>query len=154
MIESLFLDYGGWSWTVFGLVLLIVEIVAASTFFLWFGLAALIVGLMTFVMDGAGFWNLQAQLIAFVLLSVVMVVIGRRFVSRRDTPEVEATLLNRRAQQLIGREAILVGPIAQGVGRVKIGDSLWRVKGSDTPDGAKVVVVGEEDGTVLLVEAQ
>ncbi len=154
MIESLFIEYGGWSWTVFGLVLLIVEIVAVSTFFLWFGLAALIVGMATFAFDGAVFWSLQAQLISFVMLSVLMVVLGRRFVSRREVPENDTTLLNRRAQQLIGREAVLVGPIAQGVGRVKIGDSVWRVKGADTPDGAKVVVVGEENGTVLLVEAQ
>ena len=154
MIESLFLEYGGWSWTVLGLVLLIVEIVATSTFFLWFGVAALIVGLLTFALDGSAIWSLQAQLIAFVVLSVVAVVMGRKFVTRRDSPEHDPTLLNRRAKQLIGREAVLVEPIAQGVGRIKIGDSIWRVKGSDTPDGAKVVVVGEEDGTVLLVEAR
>jgi len=48
--------------------------------------------------------------------------------------------------QLIGQTAILADPIANGMGRVKIGDTTWRVKGDDTKAGAKVTVVDYDAG--------
>ncbi len=35
MIVSLFTELGGWSWLILGLILLMVEILASGTFFLW-----------------------------------------------------------------------------------------------------------------------
>lgn len=152
MIESMFLEFGGWSWMVLGLLLLVVEIVAASTFFLWFGLAALIVGLATFVLEGAVFWQWQAQLIAFVVLSIVLVIVGRRYLASRSIMDSDTPHLNQRTKQFIGREVILSEAIAQGVGRIKMGDTIWRVKGEDAPVGTKVKIIGEDSSTVLLVE--
>ena len=60
--------------------------------------------------------------------------------------------LNERGAQLIGQTAILADPISNGMGRVKIGDTTWRVKGGDTKAGAKVTVVDYDAGT-LIVEA-
>lgn len=152
MIESWFQDYGGWTWLVLGMILLSVEILVAGTFFLWFGVAGLIVGLLTFALGGTVIWTLQAQLIVFVLLSIALVIAGRRFMSKRVSQESDAPLLNQRAKQIIGREAILVEAISQGVGRIKLGDTIWRVKGEDAPVGAKVKIVGEDGATMLLVE--
>ena len=152
MIQSLFLEFGGWSWIVLGLLLLTVEIVAASTFFLWFGISALVVGLVTFVLGGTDFWSWQAQWIVFVTLSILLVIIGRKYLANRITEESDNPNLNRRATQLIGREAVLIEAISQGIGRIKLGDTIWRVKGSDAPLGSTIKVVGEEGGTLLLVE--
>ncbi len=153
MIESLFTDYGGWSWIVLGLVLLIVEIVAASTFFLWFGIAAILVGIATFLFGGLAIWSLQAQLIVFVLLSIALVILGRKYMAQHKFDKSDAPNLNQRAKQIIGREAVLIEEISNGVGRVKLGDTVWRVKGSDTPVGSNVRIVGVEGGTMLIVEA-
>ncbi len=152
MIESWFQEYGGWSWTVLGLVLLIVEIFATGTFFLWFAVAALVVGLMTFALGGVGFWGLQAQLIVFVVLSIVLVIIGRKLMANRNVEDSDNPNLNQRTKQIIGREAVLVEAITNGVGRIKLGDTIWRVKGEDAPVGATVKIVGETGGTMLLVE--
>lgn len=152
MIESWFQEYGGWSWTVLGLVLLIVEIVAASTFFLWFGVAALVIGLLTFALGGVAFWSLQAQLIVFVILSIALVIVGRKLMASRNMHDSDNPNLNQRAKQIVGREAVLVEAISQGVGRIKIGDTIWRVKGEEAPVGAKVKIVGQDGATMLLVE--
>lgn len=152
MIESWFQEYGAWSWMVLGLVLLIVEIVATGTFFLWFGIAALFVGLLTFALGGLAFWGLQTQLIVFVILSIVLVIAGRQLMANRKIDDSDNLELNQRAKQNIGREALLVEAISQGVGRIKLGDTIWRVKGKDAPVGAKVKVVGEDGATMLLVE--
>ena len=152
MIESLFLELGGWSWMILGLILLILEIVAAGTFFLWFGVAALVVGITTFAFGEAGFWTLQAQLITFVFLSIIFVFVGRRLMKRHKFEANDAPNLNQRVQQMIGHEAVLIEEISQGVGRIKIGDTTWQVTGQDAPVGTKVKITGGEAGTMLMVE--
>lgn len=153
MIKSLFTELGGWSWMILGLILLVLEITAPGTFFLWFGVAALVIGIATFVLGGAVFWTLQAQLIAFVILSIIFVFVGRRFMTRHKFEDRDASHLNQRTKQLIGREAVLVEEITEGVGRIKIGDTTWRVTGPDIPVGSKVKIIGEGAGTTLKVEA-
>ena len=74
MILSLIEQLCAWSWWILGLLLLGVEIMAPGFVFIWFGLAALVVGgvaLLTTI-------GWQTQLILFAVLSLVMVLIGRR----------------------------------------------------------------------------
>jgi membrane protein implicated in regulation of membrane protease activity len=53
---------------------------------------------------------------------------------------------------LLGREFTLEKPIIDGNGTVRIGDTVWRVAGPDTPAGTKVKVV-QVDGANLTVAA-
>jgi membrane protein implicated in regulation of membrane protease activity len=69
--------------------------------------------------------------------------------SRAD--ESDRPLLNRRAQQLVGRTFELATPIQGGRGRVLAGDGMWTVRGPDLPQGSMVKVTGA-DGTELIVE--
>jgi len=57
-----------------------------------------------------------------------------------------------RAHALIGSDFLLEQAIVHGYGRIRVGDSSWRVKGDDCPAGAKVRVVAVEDGSLLRVE--
>jgi inner membrane protein len=60
--------------------------------------------------------------------------------------------LNRRGHALIGRVFTLETPIVDGAGRIRVGDSSWRVVGPSAPAGASVRVV-RVDGATLVVEA-
>jgi len=60
-------------------------------------------------------------------------------------------LLNRRAEQLIGRVVVLDQAIANGVGRARIDDAFWVVAGPDLPAGSRVRVVAV-DGMTLKVQ--
>jgi len=153
MIKSLFLELGGWSWMILGLVLLVLEIIVSGTFLLWFGIAALFVGVFTLALADVAFWSLQAQWITFVLLSIIFVFVGKRILTKYKSPQSEELLLNQRSQQMIGREAVLVEAIAQGIGRIEMGDTVWRVTGEDAPVGTKVKITGHSGSTVLIVEA-
>src|SRR5262249_60004346 len=63
-------------------------------------------------------------------------------------------LLNRRSEQQIGKVATLTEPIKDGQGRVRIGDTIWRVTGPDLPAGAQVrVTAATAAGLELVVEA-
>jgi membrane protein implicated in regulation of membrane protease activity len=43
-------------------------------------------------------------------------------------------------------------PIADGFGRVTLGDTVWRISGPDLAAGRKIRIIGA-DGPVLKVEA-
>jgi len=139
-----------WHWWIFGIVLLVLEIVLPGTFFLWMGVAAGIVGLVLLLVPDLA-W--QVQVLAFAVLSVVAVV-GWRLWLRRHPIETEDATLNVRGTQFIGRVLTLAEPLVDGVGKVRAGDSLWRVSSGndlDLPAGARVRVTGV-DGATLIVE--
>ncbi len=147
MIMSIIETLGGWSWWVLGLILLGVEIVAPGFFFLWFGIAAMLIGVSALLID----WPWQLQVLGFLALSVVAALAGRRFAGNPDVATADP-LLNLRAGRLEGRTFVLTEPIVEGSGRVRIDDSVWQVRGPNAPAGSRVVVTGA-DGTVLKVES-
>jgi inner membrane protein len=145
MIDYL-ITLGVWNWLILGAVFLALELIAPGAFMLWLGLAALAVGLISFAVD----WSWQAQLVTFAVLSLALIPVWRRFAPNVERPS-EAPLLNRRAEGYIGRTFTLENPIIDGVGRVRIDDTIWRVTGPDSPAGSQVRIVRAE-GPNLFVE--
>lgn len=143
MIASLVDGIGpAWLWILAGLILMGLELVLSGIFLLWLGLAALVTGLVVALAPMP--WPLQLLLASGLAVAFVL------FASRRAKGGPAQTL-NRGAQGLIGREFPLDAPIADGQGRVRFDDTIWRVAGPDAPAGTRVRVVGVE-GTVLRVE--
>lgn len=147
MVMELVKSLGPWAWVILGLLLLVLEIVAPGTMFLWFGLAAVLVGLVAFVVDLG--W--QAEFILFAILSLVSVVVGRMILARSAGRPTDKPLLNERAKILVGQTFVLDEAIENGQGRIKVHDSYWRVQGPDCAIGSRVRVIDGE-GTLLKVE--
>lgn len=141
-------QYGGWSWIVAGLILLALELVMPGGVLVWLGIAGVITGIVSLFQ-----WApLSIQWVLFGVLSIAGVSAWLGLARRRRFDETDRPLLNKRAQQVIGRHAELIEAISGGSGRAKLGDTTWRVTGPDLPKGAHVRVTGAE-GTVLTVEA-
>ena len=138
---------GPWAWIVAGLVLLALELVVPGGFLLWMGISGIITGLV--VLFWAIGWPLQWLI--FGVLSLVSIALWVRW-TRSRPGATDRPYLNRRAEQLVGQEAVLDQPIQQGFGRVVLGDTVWRVSGPDLPAGQRVRIVGSV-GAVLQVEA-
>ena len=145
MIDYL-ITLGAWNWLILGAVFLALELVAPGAFMLWLGLAALAVGLISFAVE----WSWQTQLVTFAVLSLALIPVWRRFAPTVEQAS-ESPLLNRRAESYIGRTFTLENPIVDGVGRVRIDDTIWRVTGPDSPAGSQVRIVRAE-GPNLFVE--
>ncbi|MEW5974027.1 MAG: NfeD family protein [Pseudomonadota bacterium] len=135
-----------WHWLALGLALMVLEMLAPSTYFLWMGVAAIGVGGLLWLMPGL---SPDVQLILFALLSILAIVLGRRYVKKHPI-ETDRPTLNVRGAQAVGRILTLESPILNGVGRARMDDTLWRVLGPDLPAGARVEVIGVE-GTALRV---
>ena len=89
-------------------------------------------------------------MLIFAMVSVASVIAWRVYLRRRPI-ETDDPTLNRRAEQYFGRVFTLEDAIHDGRGKVRIGDSLWRVKGDDMDAGVRVRVTGV-DGVTLEVE--
>jgi membrane protein implicated in regulation of membrane protease activity len=141
-------DIAYWHWLVFGIALVILEVFMPGTFFLWMGVAALVTGGLLYL---APMLAWEWQLLLFALLSATTIVVWRYWITRHPAATDQPTL-NRRGEQYIGRVFVLQTRIENGVGRIRVDDTLWKVHGPDTAAGARVRVVGVE-GIVLEVEA-
>lgn len=136
-----------WHWGVLGFLLLAAEMLLPTGFFLiWIGGAALLVGGIAWLAPAVG-W--QAQLLLFGVLSVLSFVLWKR-IHPANLPSDQPNL-NRRGQSYVGRDFTLGEPIVNGVGRLRVDDSQWRITGPDAAAGARVRVVGA-DGAILRVE--
>jgi membrane protein implicated in regulation of membrane protease activity len=137
-----------WHWFLLGLVLLIAEVVLGAGYFLIFvAAAALIVGVGAWVLPAAFGW--EAQLVLFGVLSVASFFVWRRF--SPGNPVSDQPSLNRRGHSYVGRTFTLAAPIVNGVGKLHVDDSQWRISGADADVGTQVKVVAV-DGATLKVE--
>ncbi|MGS0603582.1 NfeD family protein [Xanthomonas oryzae pv. oryzicola] len=134
-------------WAVLALLLIAAETLVPGAFLLWMGIAAAAVCVLVLVLPDIA---LLVQIVAFVVLSFVSVQVYRTWF-RGKGRESDRPLLNRRAEQLIGRRVLLDQAIDDGRGRVKVDDAFWVVAGPDLPAGTPVRIVGV-DGMTLLVQ--
>lgn len=151
MIATAIEQVGPWIWWIVGIVLLIAEVVVPGVFFVWIGIAAIIIGAISLLHWGGPWWGWQIQLVAFAILSVLSAFAGRQMMSGKGS-ESDQPLLNKRGQSLVGRTATLQQPIRDGRGRIQLDDTWWVVNGPDLEAGTRVRVV-EASGRELGVEA-
>lgn len=143
MLEQL----GHWHWWILGVALLILEVFAPGAFFLWLGIAAGVVGLVVYLLPELA-W--EYQLLLFSILSVISIVVWRRFFRLR-AEDTDQPTLNRRGEQYIGRVFTLETPLVNGMGKIRIDDTTWKIEGPDCEPGTRIRVTGV-DGTILKVE--
>ncbi len=138
-----------WYWLIAAVVMIVIEMILPAAYFLWMGISAFIVGLLIYAIPSM---PLLIQVIIFGVLSVVTLVLYKRHQKLNPIVNDEPNL-NRRGEQYVGRTFTLEEAIVNGVGKVKVDDSIWKVKGADMPAGMKVRVMSV-DGTVFNVETE
>lgn len=147
MIEALDTLEPHYAWLALGLVLAVAEMAIPGLFLIWMAGAALITGLVTWVVP----IELPLQIVLFAALSIVSVFIGRKYLNRHPVVAADPKM-NHRGLRAIGETVVVTQAIAHGAGRVRLGDSEWLARGEDAAPGTTLRVAGV-DGSVLLVEA-
>ena len=136
----------GWLWAIGGVVLLIAELLAPGFFLLFIGAAAVATGVFTLLFD----LGIAPQLILFAVYSALAVMLGKRFYAQPDTPDQQLGL-NDPSKRMIGKSVLVVDPVDEHGGRVRVGDGEWSARGGPAAVGERVVVTGVE-GNCLMVE--
>jgi membrane protein implicated in regulation of membrane protease activity len=140
-----------WYWIVGGIVLIVAELAVPSFFIVWFGLAALLVGLLLLMAPGM---PLSAQLLLWAVASAALTVAWFRYFRRfRDK-----TRIGTAAGDVIGEIGLLVGavtPFARGKVRFQrpvLGAEEWPCAAdAEIAAGARVKVVSVE-GSFMKIE--
>ena len=148
METTLFEQLLYWHWIVFGLILVALEMLLPGFVLLWFGVGALLVGSLLYLIPELS-W--QWQFFIFSIFSVGSLAAWKYFKRNNAADDPESGVLNQRGKALIGRETVLIQPIINGVGRIQVDDTFWRVHGEEMDKG-KLVRVIDVDGATLKVE--
>jgi len=143
---SLLTTLGPQHWLVLGLILLIAEMASGTTYLLWPAVAAFAVALLAWLVPMG--W--AVELIVFALLIIVLTFFGHPIVKRWRN-EGAASGLNERSTTLIGVRGV-VQNFANGVGSVKVQDTVWRATSDEALDAGQAVEVAAVDGVTLKVK--
>lgn len=136
-----------WIWIIIAAFFAISEIFTAGFFILWFGIGALVAGVLALL--GVGIiW----QWVAFVVVSGILVAISRKFadrVTKQQPPGIGA-------DRLIDKIGVVLEDIhnIENTGRVRIDKDEWRADsetGGTIPKGTEVIVT-RLDGTHVVVK--
>lgn len=136
-----------WYWWVAAVLLLGIEMMSPGFFFLWMAVSALFTGLLLLVIP---VMTIEVQLFIFAILSMCSVLAWKRYMTDHPT-ETDHPHLNQRGAEYIGRTFTVLEAIENGQGKIKVGDSRWRVEGEDCPAGS-IVKVTAVDSTIFKVE--
>lgn len=138
-----------WWWVALAILLATVEMVTVTTLLIWSSLAALLTALALWAAPAMGG---AEQIALFAGLSIAFTFAGRWLVDRYGRPSVGGKL-NRRAEQLVGREGTVLA-FDHHEGKVELDGVPWpaRLDGTaNTPSvGGRVKVIAA-DGIVIWV---
>ncbi|MCX7552869.1 NfeD family protein [Marinicella sp. S1101] len=140
------LDLTPWHWLTAAVFLLVIEMVVGSYYLLWVSFAAFLVAIIQWMFGIS--WG--SQMVLFSAISVMSVIAWYLYDLKRDKTSTRPNL-NKRGHQYIGRTFQLSHPIINGVGKINVDDSTWKVRGDDAPLDTTVKVV-DIDGTILIVK--
>ena len=147
-ITDFFANLTEWYWFGFALILVILEVLLGTSFFLlWLGISAATIGVILLLVPSLS-WELQ--FLIFACEAVACLVYWKLYYKNNQSVSDQPNL-NRRNEQFVGRVVTLGEPLVNGRGRIQIDDSYWRVEGPDLPVGTAVKIVGV-DGVVLKIE--
>ena len=135
-----------WVWLGLGLLLAIGEMTIPGVFLIWMAGAALVTGLLAWLVPLGVPW----QVVIFAALSILFVFTGRRWLRQHPVQGVDPQM-NHRGARALGETVVVSQVIEAGQGRVRLGDSEWIAKGPDAEPGTRMRVTAVE-GVVLLVE--
>lgn len=142
-------EISSWHWASLGVLLLIAEILGAAGFLIGSAIAAF---LMAAIMVLAPELNWKWQLTIFASSAIVFSIIYmKRFASFNE--ETDQPALNKRAALHIGKKVSLMEDTSNGMGRVQIGDTFWKVKCNKDLSTGELVTITDADGMTLIATA-
>lgn len=154
MMEWLNANIAYWHWLIFGLCLALAEIMLLSFVALWFGLAAIIVGLLLLIHP----FSFTLQLLIWVILSMIIVFSWFKWVS----PHLKnKTFSGMSRESMIGQigSVIEYNSVHTGRGTLRfpapiLGNDEWQFICTDVVNIGDRVMVREFSGNALIVSAK
>lgn len=140
-----------WIWLVFGFGLVVLELVLPTFFILWFGIGAVLVSLIAYLVPSL---QLDMQVMLWVALSSITTLLWFK-VFRKKKPDTRWT-----ADNVLGEVGLLTAAVSEfHKGRVRfqkpiLGNEEWIcIADSDIPSGERVRLTAIEGNTARVTRA-
>ena len=132
------------TWMVIFLVLVFIELITVNLVTIWFAIGAMVSFLLTYFTD-----SVTIQIIAFIVVSLISLLLTRGIVNKLKDSKVEATNLDR----VIGKIGIVTEEITKlEPGEVKVDGKKWSaISPKKISVGSKVEILSI-DGVKLKVK--
>ncbi len=132
-------------WLIFGVILVVGEILTPTFFLLWFAIGAFVASAVSTV------FGTLVQLLTFIVVSALLVILTRPLAKRIAKQEPRKIHID----EIVGKSAVVIETIdnKSGKGLVKIGGDVWRAYSEDESlidEGAKVQIVRIEGAHVVV----
>lgn len=124
------------------------QLLLPENFSMWFGIAAIITGLLL-LLDAGFDWYWQLLLIVSIVF--IAPVIARFIMSLFSSADSVLTVYP--GKHHVGKKITLEKEIKEGVGEVSLQGETWLVHGDDLPAGTRVKVVAIKKNTLYVVNA-
>ncbi len=139
-----------WHWWALGAVLLALEIASTTKYLLWPGIAALLVGVLKFLVPPL---DRRLAVFLFAVIAVAATAGWKRSAWGRAERNTH-TNLNDRSAQYVGRVVRAEENFVNGRGAVRVDDTRWCANAVDgsSPIKGDMLQVSGADGTELKVQ--
>lgn len=141
------IDVVWWHWLVLGLLLCVSEILTPGFFIFFIGVAALVTGIINWLLPELPF---TITGVFFIFFAVAFSFFGRSFYKK--SPQRKHNTLNRRGEQYIGQTFTVIENSKNGYGKIKVGDTVWSTRSEKELKVGDTVTVKSVDGIDLVVD--
>ena len=138
-----------WWWVAFGIGLGAVEMLTMSFFLIWPGLAAIVMAILVALLPGMPG---ELRIAIFAAIAIGLTFAGRSLMARFGDGGGEASTINDRSGQLVGRRATVL-EWKNGEGAVEVDGIRWRANwdGDQVSEPGRAVEIVEAQGMTLVV---
>ncbi len=141
-----------WYWLVFGMILILLELAVPSFTIFWFGLGALVVGILLLLVPGI---SLTVQVLIWIVASVVFVIFWFKVLKPRMIDRTKAGV----SMEAVLGETAMVTRIPEGARRGEIrfavpmlGSDTWPFISVDEVVVGERVMVQDVSGNTMVVK--
>ena len=147
------MEFLWWHWVVFGIVLTLLELAVPAFFLVWFGLGAIVVGVLLVIFPGMAF---AYQVVAWTAFSLLLIWLWFKVFK----PQVFKTRAGMARGSLIGEVGLVtrdIRPYEKGQVRFQkpiLGEDVWEsMADSEIKSGERVRVLDVEGNTLKVIKA-
>jgi inner membrane protein len=147
------MEFLWWHWVVFGIVLTLLELAVPAFFLVWFGLGAIVVGVLLVIFPGMAF---AYQVVAWTAFSLLLIWLWFKVFK----PQVFKTRAGMARGSLVGEVGLVtrdIRPYEKGQVRFQkpiLGEDVWEsMADSEIKSGERVRVLDVEGNTLKVIKA-
>lgn len=134
-------------WIIAGVILIVLELVAPGLIIIFFGIGALLTGIVSWILP----LSIQWQLAIFLFSSIVSLLVFRKYIKQKLFEKTEENSIDEFEEEFIGKQAVAVADFTNGAGRVSFKGTEWNARSEDAILAGELLTIIARESITLIV---